>query len=253
MAARHAPMKREEKSPNLPDYISIDKNKQSTSDGELTETGSLQSSLSQISGLARSSLFRRRSTSDKANPDDVIKVVRSHMIDRGGLDSGKYDGEVNGEGQRNGHGVMQWKNGHTYKGDWKHDKEDGQGRYMFPSGAGYFGNLKQGRKEGRGKFQYATGKEYIGCWKDDKKHGHGEFKWPNGQHYVGLFRDGFMHGEGQCTFANGDKYIGGWKRGKPDGRGVYMYKNGTQCSGNWKNGIIEPDEPNVAPINGIFV
>jgi len=83
------------------------------------------------------------------------------------------------------HGVVKYKSGSKYDGEWVDNKRHGQGTYY-----------------------YAKGNKYIGSWLDGKRNGRGTFMFANGDQYVGDFQNSAFHGNAIFTFASsGNKYV----------------------------------------------
>jgi hypothetical protein len=53
-------------------------------------------------------------------------------------DNAVYKGQV-ANGQRHGHGVMEYHNGRRFEGEWKNGKREGQGYEEYPNGNVYEG------------------------------------------------------------------------------------------------------------------
>lgn len=51
----------------------------------------------------------------------------------------------------NGKGVLNFRNGDKYEGDWKDGKMDGNGVYEYANGGKYVGEFKDDNKSGHGK------------------------------------------------------------------------------------------------------
>lgn len=97
-------------------------------------------------------------------------------------DEPRYQGKLDANGLKNGHGVQIWPDGSRYEGDWNDDKANGSGT-----------------------FTHANGEIYQGMWKDDMAHGQGTFSGAIST-YVGQWVDDLQDGEGHETFKDGSKY-----------------------------------------------
>eukprot|EP01084_Bolivina_argentea_P026847 49919_1 len=96
-------------------------------------------------------------------------------------EKGKYEGERNNEGKRDGKGKYKYSSGchlTMYEGDWKNGKEHGKGSCKFKYGQSpvYDGDWQDGCRSGKGTYT-ATNEKYEGDWANDKKHGNGKFTW----------------------------------------------------------------------------
>lgn len=109
-------------------------------------------------------------------------------------------------------GVVRFKNGDIYEGDWIGDRHlfDGYGRYCFKDGC-----------------------VYEGTWKEDKMHGEGCHRSPDGRVYTGEYRHGHRHGKGVLEFPDGSSYVGEFRKGKFDGYGVFSWLDGRSYEGHW--------------------
>jgi len=45
----------------------------------------------------------------------------------------------------NGYGVLRWKDGKVYEGEFVNDKRDGKGNFVWADGRQYFGKWKNGK------------------------------------------------------------------------------------------------------------
>ncbi len=89
-----------------------------------------------------------------------------------GPDGTREEGTWNRDGTKSG-GEITWKDGRTYKGEWKlvsgsGDLPDGKGWMKWPDGRKYEGQFKDGKMEGTGKMTYRSGRIEEGLWKADK-------------------------------------------------------------------------------------
>ena len=96
------------------------------------------------------------------------------------LKDGEYRGSVNPKGRRYGFGVMTYKNGEVYEGEWKNDVRSGKGKMTYKNGDVYEGEWEYDSARGQGKMTYADGSEYTGGWWDGKIHGYGKMIYANG-------------------------------------------------------------------------
>jgi len=124
----------------------------------------------------------------------------------------KYTGSFKDE-MKHGYGVLQFRDGLHYKGQFQNDNISGYGVATWPEKI-YEGHWKNNQKHGTGKESYADGRRYIGEFRNDKKEGYGEFYWHNGSSFKGFFSNGKQHGEGEFTSQNGGSKKGLWENGK---------------------------------------
>merc|ERR1712185_162886 len=110
---------------------------------------------------------------------------------------------------RHGYGVLQYKSGNTYTGEWVNDMKCGNGLMEWKD----------------------RGETYDGDWLDGKPHGFGVQIWLEerdarttvsaqmSNRYEGYWYEGVREGFGVFSFANGSKYEGNFKNNKKDGYG----------------------------------
>ena len=80
------------------------------------------------------------------------------------------------DGLRHGLGIMKYRNGRQYEGNWQEDLRDGKGFERYPNGNTYFGHFKTGKAHGNGVYTWANGEVYDGEWDQGLKNGHGFWK-----------------------------------------------------------------------------
>jgi hypothetical protein len=108
----------------------------------------------------------------------------------------------------------------SYQGDFKYGNWDGQGVLVFRNGDLYIGEFVDDVRTGMGYYQWKDGRTYQGAFDTNRRHGRGGvYQWPDGARYVGNFVDGRREGEGTYRFANGNVYAGNWKDGHYEGYG----------------------------------
>jgi hypothetical protein len=84
-----------------------------------------------------------------------------------------------------GKGVMLYKDGSMYEGEFRENKVIGTGRIVSENYE-YEGDVVDGVKDGIGKIVYKkTGESYEGGFKEDMKNGQGEYKYKDGSVYRG--------------------------------------------------------------------
>jgi hypothetical protein len=124
-----------------------------------------------------------------------------------------YEGSHNTLGERHGTGVMRWRNGDVYEGE-------------------FF----RGSRQGTGTLNFADGSEYVGDWWNNYMHGQGTRRFVNGDIYVGEYRYSRCEGTGRFYFSNGDLYYGNWRDDKMEGFGRYYYHSGQRFEGYFHAG-----------------
>lgn len=87
-------------------------------------------------------------------------------------DGTREEGTWSNTGTASG-GTITWKDGRTYKGEWKPvtgavDLPDGMGTMTWPDGRTYTGHFRDGQMDGTGKMTHPDGKIEDGTWKQGK-------------------------------------------------------------------------------------
>lgn len=176
-------------------------------------------------------------------------------------DGSTYVGNVNTQGELEGNGRMQWKNGDNYEGNFAAGLFQGQGRLSMSHSGVYTGNFVAGEMEGVGELVYADGSRYRGEFKKNQFHGKGKLTYSDGSVYAGDFLHGRPNGKGQWLFADkstysgdvvngvitgkgelkraGSKYSGDFVAGKMHGDGVFTDPEGNSYSGEFKNDVFD--------------
>lgn len=109
-------------------------------------------------------------------------------------------------------GVLTYKDGRRYEGEYKLDKMHGRGVYIWAEGA-----------------------RYEGEYREDKKNGRGVQTWPSGARYEGEYIDSMQTGYGLMTWADGRRYEGYWVNSKCTGFGILSHKDGRRYEGGYVN------------------
>lgn len=180
------------------------------------------------------------------------------------LVAGHYDGEIDLQGLRHGHGTYIYPNTHfEYEGQWtrgaKHghgvlrmsdgssiegncfvDGEiEGLGKRIWQSGQIYTGNFHLGEMDGQGTLQGADGSVFEGEWRKNKRHGQGTLRFADGSVYEGGFQDHGQTGEGMLRLPQGDVFQGQWARGEKQGSGKMTWADGAVYDGQWSRGCFQ--------------
>ena len=160
-------------------------------------------------------------------------------------ENGLYEGIII-DGKREQDGIMFYKNGAKYEGEWKDDKKNGKGVFTSAHyyncrknvGMKYEGEFRDDKFEGYGITTYTNGDKYEGEWKNSKQYGKGTVTYFDGTKYSGEWKDGKFEGIGIFYLKNGEKYEGRFVNNKYNGYGKYYYING-----NYLEGIFRNDHP----------
>jgi len=135
-----------------------------------------------------------------------------------------------------GKGVMRWRQGDKYDGDWENGLRHGVGNYISKeSGAKYDGQYENDLKHGQGKYTYGNGDVYKGEWKAGKRHGTGIYTYKEtGGQYSGEWVDGVKQGKGSYLYASGDVFEGNYENNQRHGPGTLKKTDGEVREENWK-------------------
>jgi hypothetical protein len=148
---------------------------------------------------------------------------------------GMYDGDIV-DGERQGKGIMTYKNGDIYDGKWENDVRHGDGTLTTSKNIIYKGDWYEDDLE-EGTVSFPNGDEYDGVlyYADFSFDNFGQLTYADGSYYNGHWKKGIKEGEGEMRYVNGDKYYGFWEKNKREGHGTMDYKNGDYYDGNWEN------------------
>ena len=169
--------------------------------------------------------------------------VLNYISRRKKFKDGQYEGIII-NGKRELRGIMNYKDGSKYEGQWKDDKRHGKGvftsmNYNNPNLAGikYEGEFNNDRIEGFGIAKYTSGDKYEGEWKNNKQYGKGALNYVGGGKYVGEWKNGKLNGEGIYYLKNGERFEGKFEDNKYNGYGKYYYNNGEFLEGIFKDDL----------------
>jgi hypothetical protein len=68
-----------------------------------------------------------------------------------------------------GYGVLKWRDGKKYEGNFVNDKREGQGTFMWADGRKYIGEWKAGKQHGIGTYISKDGVQRRGQWVNGRK------------------------------------------------------------------------------------
>lgn len=129
-----------------------------------------------------------------------------------------YRGQFDNK-EKDGYGIMIYKDGSIYEGDWKRDRRDGYGRYVSAEGDLYLGDWVKDIREGKGISLSLDFSFYDGDWKNDMRHGVGKESYSEGSVYKGEFFKDSKNGKGVLKYKNGRVYEGEMKDDEIHGKG----------------------------------
>ena len=167
------------------------------------------------------------------DPPKIITVEKYKI-----LEEGFYSGTLC-NGMKVGKGIMEWKDGSKYDGEWKDNKAHGKGKFYHINGHQYEGNWENNKANGEGTYTHKNGAFYKGMWKDDMQHGYGIEHWADGGKYEGNYLNGEKHGNGSYLWADCSKYTGNWAKNKINGKGTNEWSDGRKYYGDWVNNNME--------------
>jgi hypothetical protein len=153
-----------------------------------------------------------------------------------------YSGQVL-NGQKHGYGILKWKSGQMYMGQFKSDKRSGLGKLADVQGKLiYEGSFDNDVFSGSGILTSEDGSVYKGDFAVGLKEGMGVQTWPNGEKYVGEWHQNKKNGFGTVFFAKSDSinrlyYTGNFINDEKNGNGFFEWKDGAFYKGGFKNGI----------------
>eukprot|EP00933_Yihiella_yeosuensis_P038757 TRINITY_DN32694_c0_g1_i1.p1 TRINITY_DN32694_c0_g1~~TRINITY_DN32694_c0_g1_i1.p1 ORF type:complete len:347 (-),score=55.19 TRINITY_DN32694_c0_g1_i1:179-1219(-) len=98
-----------------------------------------------------------------------------------------YKGELDRDGHRHGFGVLSWKDGRRYEGQFRSGVLQGDASMSWPDGRMYTGQYRNNKKHGNGILWWPDGRKYCGEWQRGMRHGHGVYTSSKGQARSGIF------------------------------------------------------------------
>ena len=156
---------------------------------------------------------------------------------------GRYEGIIINN-KREIKGIMYYKNGSKYEGQWRNDKKHGKGVFISQNynnpkliGIKYEGEFNNDKIEGYGVGKYTSGDKYEGEWKNNKQYGRGILIYKEGGKYIGEWKNGKLNGNGIYYLKNGERFEGNFIDDKYNGYGKYYYNDGEFLEGIFKNDL----------------
>ena len=103
---------------------------------------------------------------------------------------------------------VSYKDGSTYKGEFKNNRPHGEGTYLWPNRTKYVGKFRNGKRNIFGYVTFPDGASYIGEFKDDKFDGLGTYTFSNGKVSEGIWKENkFLYAKEKPKFS--DKELSG--------------------------------------------
>lgn len=183
--------------------------------------------------------FDGEGTLYKENNETVTGIWKNGKIHEKMMEFSNEIGDYYGyikDGKPSRRGILKYKDGSVYDGEWKNGKYDGEGVFSCLEYT-YKGNFLNNYPNGNGSILFYDYSSYVGSWKDGMANGQGVMKFSNGDVYNGEWLSNEFNGNGTYMFSTGDIYIGGFANGLQSGDGMYMGKN-FSYSGGWEEGWI---------------
>jgi hypothetical protein len=118
--------------------------------------------------------------------------------------SGVYVGRCTA-GVPDGPGIVNFRNGDRYEGNFANGLMHGTGTWSYASGDSYRGQWQAGKRDGRGVYRWARGSVYSGEFANDLREGQGTYTWTNGDRFEGEFRNN-QHYNGTFFTARGNLF-----------------------------------------------
>ena len=201
----------------------------------------------------------------------IINFIKAHLLGSTTINYPednqrlKYVGETDDDGLPSGKGLMLYRDGSEYVGEWQHDLKHGYGKESFfrngelgaVSFEGFYikGKYKSGtmmwKNQGRfvgefvdnlysnGTYFYANGDTHVGEWRENKRHGQGIFTFANNDtENRDKFEGSYEEDEwkvGTLTWKSGEKYSGQFENLERSGNGTNDYPNGLKYAGEWRH------------------
>ena len=124
-------------------------------------------------------------------------------------EDGIYLGQIDEKGNFQGLGILIWKNGTKFLGNFKQHKMEGLGIILDDKdNLIYEGEFSQGKKNGTGKLYFSENEFYQGTFVNDIIEGKGIYQFKNGDVWEGTFKNNCKHGVGIMTYkATNKKYL----------------------------------------------
>ena len=133
-------------------------------------------------------------------------------------------------------GIYTYPNGEEYTGPLTRDRlRNGYGVMKYKSGDEYCGDFKLDLKQGQGILKLANNETIKGVWEDDKLI-MGQQRFSDGVYFGSFDANMLPSGKGLFTYNDSDAvYQGSWKNGLQDGWGTFKDESST-FEGTWKEG-----------------
>jgi hypothetical protein len=150
----------------------------------------------------------------------------------GGVAVSYKRGDVRAIHLKHGPGLMVYRNGDVYDGQWDNDRMHGRGKMKFADRA--VSSLCRSLQCSQlltlvcaSSFVFIRSQVYDGGWNDNVMHGKGEYIDADGNVFEGTWIEDKKNGLGVMRMADGSQYTGHWKDDmRQDGSGVHASGSG---------------------------
>ena len=124
-------------------------------------------------------------------------------------DEGEYLGEFAPETRLyEGRGIMKFKSGETYDGEWSNGLMHGHGTFTYVD---IFADDSEEEEE-ENKQEVKITANYVGAYVNGKRT-EGTLTYENGDKYIGVFNEEGLRESGSLLFLNGDEFAGMFEEG----------------------------------------
>lgn len=141
---------------------------------------------------------------------------------------------------KSGFGSLVIKEVGIYTGYFKDRLMHGSGVLEYRDGRQYMGDWKYGKKAGNGKQHFEDGSYYVGHFSNNLPHGQGTYTFNAKTYYEGQLENGLFEGPGKMYYEDGSHFVGLWKKNKRNGPGTLTLPTGQLVKGEWKDGRYTP-------------
>ena len=128
------------------------------------------------------------------------------------------------DGQPHGKGMLEYKNGDTFYGNFYKGSKQGLGFWEYSNSSSilYFaGSFEGNERFGNGSLAWRNGAFHFGEYMNDEITGWGFRMWSSGIISKGMFEKGRQKGNGTDFYLNGERYDGNFVDNKRNGYGIY--------------------------------
>jgi hypothetical protein len=166
----------------------------------------------------------------------TMEVLKHQVLDSKN-ERGLYTGSIDRKSHLpDGYGIMKYRQGQKYTGDWEKGRWHGHGVLIMKSGDAYEGFFVNHEKHGQGESRFIDGRVFDGRFHLDEMR-EGKLTFTDNSYYHGLMKNGKRHDFGMYVFSDGSYYEGQWEHDQIHGRGRVEWVDGSSYNGDWHYGI----------------